>query len=609
MKYHVIDNSLKNLGKAVLWQYDRATRLLALLKYIQVLYHCAVEQFWSFWLNKVLAIDTCGPLGCSLWGIFLGVARPTVVDADGTSRLVATSVYRRLLKGAFYLMKSTCSFSDILGYIEIVFGIGGDENLSKWNVYVSEYGWTTNVDELNGAYVSGKAYSKDDVVWYHQGEHDLGSNWKFTRDVSAEENTSWEDIADAREETSEEPTGSENDDILLLKLYDPEGICRKIGGSPLGALSISLTYNFGNISIYAEATRRRKCGITITDNEDMSITYGKSQYYNEMHSDQKAIFEQRMDEFCPFPLGIKTNEPPPECIFGFKGQENEQYEAGRAYDGGDIFGYVDEKGKSQNYKCKAYIPENVNTSFEEIQDRVEKTTEGNPYVCGLVDYIPPYNTNYYAQIMFRSGKKPELNWVIRLVAPLSIPFEYRPGTTYDTIPIPVISIVDNSLVVGTVNGIDYVYRAQRGDNYRIEYSDGERFSAIAYAREERNNFIGVDGYFLNNIALTTISLIDNSKYLSYNGSSIIRDDRFMMQYDISYAIGQIAEKYGWQRVGYAQTKEPMEGTSYIHYSQFTVDGIEYVDYPEDVRNQTGHILIPCAQTTLISSATQKRLTI
>ena len=390
MKIHEVDNSLNNLGKAVLWQYDRAVRLLSVMKHMQVLYHCAVEQFWDFWTSKLLAIDTCGAFGCSVWGIFLGVPRPTVKDENGKDRLIATSVYRKILKGAFYLMKATSSFDSIVGYLEIIFGIGGDENLSKWFVTVSEYGWTTNIDELNDVYKSGVAYRNGDIFSFDRMGDGTLSNWKCLKDISIDENTSFEAIADYVTATNEPTNGMGADETLLLKLYDPEGICRKIGGAPKNSLSISVEYEFGNTTIKAEATRRRKCGVTLTDNQDLSMEYGKSEYYDEMHRDQKAIFEQKMMDFCPFPLGIKTNEPVGRWTFGFSGQTPPMYVVGESFTKGQIFGYVIDDYRCSNYVCLEDITAEENTSFDAIADKVEKTHDGGPLIQSFGEMTPPY---------------------------------------------------------------------------------------------------------------------------------------------------------------------------------------------------------------------------
>ena len=390
MKIHDIDNSLNNLGKTVLWQYDRAVRLLSVMKHMQMLYHCAVEQFWKFWIEKVLAIDTVGGFGCSIWGIFLGVPRPTIKDSNGNDSLIATSVYRRVLKGAFYLMKGSSSFKDILGYIEIVFGIDGEDSLSKWSVEVSEYGWHANIDELNDVYQAGRSYAEGDIFCYDRLGDGVLTNWKCLRNISVAENISFNAIADFIIATTEPTNGMGDDETLLLKLYDPEGICRKIGGAPSGSLTITTEYEFGETTIRAVATRRRKCGIMLTDNEDLSMSYSKSVYYEEMHDDQKALFEQKQEEFCPYPLGIKTNEPIGRWVFGVAGQSAPIYKPDVAYAEGDIFGHVLEEGRCCNYKCKAAIPASENTSFKAIEDKVEKTHDGGPLIKGFGEMTPPY---------------------------------------------------------------------------------------------------------------------------------------------------------------------------------------------------------------------------
>lgn len=320
MTNHIIDNSLKDLGKTVLWQYDHALRLLALLKFIQIFYYCAVEQFWDFWLNKVLSIRTCGTFGCSVWGAFVGIPRPLVTDSKGQVREVANSVYRRLIMGEFLLQRANPSFDNLLGYIEVVYGIGGRDSLSKWEAEVSEYGWTTNVDELNSdttikaQYFPRLAYKKDTVFIYEQDN----SRWLCLKDISASENSSFENLLQSGniQSTERDATILESPDTNLLKLYDTEGICRKVGGAPKDALTIEIKYEFGDRTVVARVRRRRKCGVTLTDNGDMSLTYGKSEYYDEMHPDQKAIFEQLGDRYLPYPLGIKTNEPVGTWVFG-----------------------------------------------------------------------------------------------------------------------------------------------------------------------------------------------------------------------------------------------------------------------------------------------------
>lgn len=387
MTNHVIDNTLTNLGKTVLWQYDKAVRLLSVLKHMQVLYHCAVDQFWSFWVEKVLSLDTCNAFGASLWGMILGVPRPTVKGEDGSEHPIAVSVYRKVLKGMFFLMERTSSSTDFMGYLEIIFGIDGALSLSKWTSSVSEYGWYTNIDELNGEYKSGQRYEKDDIFSYGD------NNWLCLDTITSVENTSFDAIRSKVQRTQKKTTVNERSDTILLKLYDPNGIVRKIGGAPKDSLSITVTYDIGDSTITATATRKKKCGVKIIDGEDMTMTYTKSEYFSEMHRDQQALYEQYPNEFLPYPLGIKTNAPVEVWFFGDTPDEvpKGRYKKNKAYSKGDVFGYVDDRdGHGFNWECLDDISAEENTSFDAIVGKLRKTMAGEPFIATFADDDPPY---------------------------------------------------------------------------------------------------------------------------------------------------------------------------------------------------------------------------
>lgn len=400
MKIHEIDNSLRNLGKTVLWQYDRAVRLLSLLKHMQVMFHWAVEKFWERWNSDVLSIDTCGEFGLSVWGIMLGVPSITLDNGDGTYRLMVNSVYRKVLRATFFWMKSDASYASLTDYLEILFGVPGDNVLSKWKADVSEYGWTTNVDELNRdaaqkvEYFPRLAY-RQGIIFYYEEED---TNWLCLENITAAENTSLQALQELGkvQQTTEPATALDEPDTLVFKLFDPEGICRKIGVAPAGALSISIDYKMGETIIIAKAKRGCKCGVRLVDNGDMTITYEKSEFYDEMHRDQKALFEQKKDEYLPYPLGIKTNEPVGRWVFGVEQnkepyiQSNVLYKANTAYKKDDIFGYVEGDNKGMNWQCQEDIPAVSNTSFDAIKDKLKKTSLGGTFVNGLAAYGRPF---------------------------------------------------------------------------------------------------------------------------------------------------------------------------------------------------------------------------
>ena len=577
MKNHVVDNSLNNLGKTVLWQYDRAIRLLSIMKHMQVLYHCAVEQLWTFWTDKVLSIDTCGAFGCSVWGIFLGIPRPTVKGDDGRDRLIATSVYRKILKGAFYLMRATSSFEDILGYLEIIYGVGGDDNLSQWSVYVSEFGWTTNIDELNDVYQVGKAYEQGDICCYdHDGDGKV-TNWKCIRDISMLENTGFDAISSYIVETSDKTNGMGDEETLLLKLYDPEGICRKIGGAPNNSLTISVEYEFGETTIKAVATRRRKCGVTLVDNQDLSITYGKSEYYDEMHRDQKALFEQKNSEFCPYPLGIKTNEPVPEVVFGFKEQENSQYEVNKAYSKGDVFGYVSDDGKAFNYECTEDISGGENSSFDAIKDKVKTTEKGDPFIGGFLDSNPPYNDmssvivlNYFP-LLSQSSIETFLSVfpdeTLRSVNSFIVNGRFVNGVqVWDGCSI---EFQANRLYRGKYNGMMSLYKIDRGTWDGADYdliTDGETYCAY-FAK----NYSGI-----SLLVILTTKLAEVFRGMTWGNKPSGLPPDWVDFYGVTDAIGDIANRIGLKKIPLYTAKSPMEGITYSANTEFRIDGKEVV---------------------------------
>lgn len=403
MTNHKIDNSLKDYGKVVLWQYDKAIRLLALMKHMHMLYVCAIEQFWKFWIDKVLSIDTANTFGLNLWGNLVGVPPLTILDSDtGEKRFIKPSLYKKVIKGHFSLMKNGSSFEGLLEYANIVFGVDGTNNLTKWLATVSEYGWTTNVDELNFKYQPARAYAEGFVFWYDETGEGLTTNWKCNRAISKTENTSFNDIKQYLTKTELAPTGSESQKTIFLELIDPEGYVRKVTAGAKDALKLELSYQFGDYTITATATRMQKCGVAIVDNGDMSISYVKTPYYDQMHRDQKALFEQKQDEVCQYPLGVKTNEPQETWLFGFDGQQplaEDEYQANRAYSKGTVVWRIDEEYHGFHWKFTRDVSASENKSFDAIRGSVEKTNEGDPFISGIADteacdslhlYVSPY---------------------------------------------------------------------------------------------------------------------------------------------------------------------------------------------------------------------------
>ena len=611
MKYHVIDNSLKNLGKVVLWQYDSATRLLSLLKHMQVLFHCAIERFWQYWLNRVLAINTCGEFGCSVWSLLLGIPRPIIKQPDGTERSIVTSVYRLVLKARYYLSQAVPSNQSILQYLEILFGVPGEDSLSKWTEEVSEYGWYTNVDELNEEkrtvqeYHVYRAYDEGEVFEFAPTAGET-KTWKVVRPIKADENVSWEVMSHYVEEAPDtEADYSSGNEMILLKLYDPNHICRKITGAPRSSLEVRLEYVMGTTTIVATVTRRRKCGVALVDNGSMSLEYVRSPYFYEMHKDQQALFDQWRGEFCPKPLGIGTNEPKEEVVFGFNRQENAKYVQNAAYSKGDVFGYIDADGHAFNWKCKEDISANENTSFDAISDRLEKTNEGDPFIGNMVDvgkaygnvaqtymfgYIlyDDFNAEKPDEVALPPDKWPALADILTDERYVEVPWNNNSDILCTVPACGCVVLQNNALFKGRIDNLTYLFKIPDRSTYKAWYLSKEVFTdgETYIARFVRDGLMG------NGLQIITPLMPPVwGMPLGYAD----REDP-LEKFGVTDALGKIAKLLKWTPISATEAEKPISGCSYIEDAVFTIDGSAC--YKDGKR-------IP--QTSLISNSTLSRI--
>lgn len=134
MTNHVIDNSASDINKVVLWQYDKAYRLLSLIHFLKVMYGAAVGSFWDKWIINVLDIDTCTEFGASVWSGLLGISRPYIVDkrdGDHYQRPIDLKTFRKYIKACFSLFSMNFTLNELLnaseatseGYLKILFSV------------------------------------------------------------------------------------------------------------------------------------------------------------------------------------------------------------------------------------------------------------------------------------------------------------------------------------------------------------------------------------------------------------------------------------------------------------------------------------------------------
>ena len=138
MTNYTLDNSADDLKKVVLWQYDNAHRLLALLQMMKTYYDAAIKTFWDTWIANVLTIDTCTEFGATVLGKILGASRPTIIGDNGTVRPVSLAMYRRFLRLQIRLTSMNATMRDIAqsyikdggvlvhGYLQLLFSVNDD---------------------------------------------------------------------------------------------------------------------------------------------------------------------------------------------------------------------------------------------------------------------------------------------------------------------------------------------------------------------------------------------------------------------------------------------------------------------------------------------------
>ena len=334
MTIHEIDNSAGDLRKVVLWQYDKAYRLLTVLHMMKTYYEGAIASFWSNWIYDVLNIDTCNDFGASVWGLVLGVKRLEVSEdivGETIKRPINLETYRSLLKASFCLLKSSCSISDILG--------GNDDGISSIRGYIgilftplSAYAAAVPYEE-NAAISEGAIIEKDGRYFYCK------------ESIAADSNTGWEAVV-------------------------------------------------ASMSVF--------CGVTLRDNLDMSITYEKTEFYDYMDYDQRALFEECHEEVMPYPLGIRYNNRLGKVYFGVRGQRNKNWQVYTPYT--DIrkkdLVLVEEDDGTNGYYCWKSISDEDNTDIEAAKQCLVKLDSGKivQYGAGIEisrDYIYRNNSILY----------------------------------------------------------------------------------------------------------------------------------------------------------------------------------------------------------------------
>lgn len=131
-----------NTLQSVLWQYNNAEKLQALLKAKQAWYSANHEQFWQEWYDNVFNLFTANDFGLSVWGKILDFKRQISLN-DGSVYTLSTEQYRLLLKGRFLMFRKHGTVNQINAYLKLLFGAQGRayvlDNHNMTTAYVFEF--------------------------------------------------------------------------------------------------------------------------------------------------------------------------------------------------------------------------------------------------------------------------------------------------------------------------------------------------------------------------------------------------------------------------------------------------------------------------------------
>ena len=115
MTNHTIDNSADGeFGKVILWQYDKAENLVALIKSFLGIHDSATKNLWDKMLTE-LDVDTASEFGLSILGSLLGVPW---IEHDGSR--MSVDLYRRWIKAWAVLIRTDFTRPDVQEFFNAV---------------------------------------------------------------------------------------------------------------------------------------------------------------------------------------------------------------------------------------------------------------------------------------------------------------------------------------------------------------------------------------------------------------------------------------------------------------------------------------------------------
>lgn len=155
MSYLTIDNTIDaDLKRAVTWQYDNASNLVAVIGMFKDFFRKSVSDLWdSIAAGINISIpDEASDFDLARWGKLLGVERP-VLTIDGAGVTMRSEAYRRILVARFRLLNSGATTEDYITFIKYIFGeaveISYNDNMALAFSYVGNVPQSTDSVEYH----------------------------------------------------------------------------------------------------------------------------------------------------------------------------------------------------------------------------------------------------------------------------------------------------------------------------------------------------------------------------------------------------------------------------------------------------------------------------
>lgn len=109
-----------NLLECLLWQYNKADKLKSLVEACQAEFEGNTKDFWDNFYTNVFNLDTANSFGLSVWGICLGVERPSYT-LNGVTYQYTDDMYRLFLKSRSNFFSMNGSIYQFNKYMSFLF--------------------------------------------------------------------------------------------------------------------------------------------------------------------------------------------------------------------------------------------------------------------------------------------------------------------------------------------------------------------------------------------------------------------------------------------------------------------------------------------------------